>query len=83
MTKITNKEYRNVSKFFERIKFENIRQYVECYLKIDILLLSDCFNHFRKLMFDQFKLDCLKYTSSPSYTRDCCLLSSKCKIETF
>ena len=83
MTKITSKEYRNVLKFYERMKFENIRQCVECYLKIDILLLSDYFNNFRKLMFDQFKLDCLKYTSSPSYTRDCCLLSSKCKIETF
>ena len=64
------------------MKFENIRQYLECYITVDVILLSDCFNHNRNMMFDTFNLDCLKYTSAPSYTKDCCLLYSRCKIET-
>ena len=32
-------------------------------------------------MFDEFQLDCCKYVSAPSLTKDCALKYSKCKIE--
>ena len=32
-------------------------------------------------MFDEFQLDCCKYVSSPSLSKDCALKYSKCKIE--
>ena len=54
---------------------------MECYLTSDVTLLADCFNNFRKLIFDQFELDIYKYVSAPSLTKDCCLKYSKCKIE--
>ena len=63
------------------MKFKNLKQYLECYLVSDILLLSDCFNHFRKIIFEQFKLDCCKYVSSPSLSKDAALKYSKLKIE--
>ena len=47
----------------------------------DITLLADNFNQFRKMIFDQFELDPVKYVSSPSLTKDCALKYSKCKIE--
>ena len=47
----------------------------------DITLLADVFNDFRKIMFDEFQLDCCKYVSAPSLTKDCALKYSKCKIE--
>ena len=47
----------------------------------DITLLADVFNDFRKTMFDEFQLDCCKYVSAPSLTKDCALKYSKCKIE--
>ena len=37
----------------------------------DITLLADNFNNFRKIMFDEFQLDPVKYVSSPSLTKDC------------
>ena len=63
------------------MKFKNIKEYLQCYLKSDITLLSDIFNNFRKIIFDQFELDPVKYVSSPSLTKDCALKYSKCKIE--
>ena len=47
----------------------------------DITLLADTYNEFRKIMFDEFQLNPVKYVSAPSLTKDCALKYSKCKIE--
>ena len=81
MNEITNEEYTNVKLFYKKMKFKNLREYLECYLTSDITLLADIFNNFRKMIFNEFKLDCVKYVSSPSLSKDCALKYSKCKIE--
>ena len=78
---ITDKEYRIVKNFYKNMNFINIREYLECYLISDITLLADIFNNFRKIIFDNLRLDCVKYISAPSLTKDCALKYSKCKIE--
>ena len=78
---ITDKEYENVKIFYKNMKFKNIREYIECYLKSDITLLADVFNNFRKIIFDNLGLDCVKYISAPSLTKDAALKYSNCKIE--
>ena len=81
MKKITKKQYKEVELFYEKMKFKNLREYLECYLTSDITLLADNFNNFRKMIFDQFELDPVKYISAPSLTKDYGLKYSKCKIE--
>ena len=81
MNEITDEEYENVKLFYKKMKFKNISEYLQCYLISDIILLSDTFNNFRKMIFDEFKLDAVKYVSSPSLSKDCALKYSKCKIE--
>ena len=76
MKDISDKEYDNVNDFYKKMKFRNIKKYLECYLTSDITLLVDNFNNFRKIMFEEFLLDCCKYISGPSLTK-----YSKCKIE--
>ena len=66
MNEITDEEYENVKLFYKKMKFKNLREYLECYLTSDIILLSDICNNFRKMIFDEFELDCCKYVSSPS-----------------
>ena len=78
---IGDKEYRIVKEFYKNMEFKDIREYLECYLKSDITLLADVFNNFRKIIFDNLGLDCVKYISAPSLTKDCALKYSKCKIE--
>ena len=63
------------------MKFKNLREYLECYLISDITLLVDVSNNFRKIIFNNLGLDCVKYISAPSLTKDCALKYSKCKIE--
>ena len=81
MEEIKDDEYENLKIFYKKMKFKNLRKYLECYLISDITLLSDIFNNFRKMIFDEFELDCVKYVSSPSLSKDCALKYSKCKIE--
>ena len=78
---INDKEYKIISEFCKNMKFKNIREYLECYLMSDITLLSDVFNNFRKIIFDNLGLDCVKHISAPSLAKDCALKYSKCKIE--
>ena len=78
---ITDEEYKIVKNFYKKMKFKNIREYLECYLKSDITLLADIFNNFRKIIFNNLGLDCVKYISAPSLTKDCALKYSNCKIE--
>ena len=81
MKDITDEEYNNVQSFYKKMKFKNIKEYLEYYIKSDITILSDVFNNFRKIIFDEFELDTVKYVSAPSLTKDCALKYSKCKIE--
>ena len=77
---IDDKEYKEVKNFYKNMEFKNIREYFECYLKIDITLLADTFNNFRRIIFDNLGLDCVKYISAPSLTKDAGLKYSKAKI---
>ena len=71
MKAIKNEEHENVKLFYKNMKFKNLKEYLECYLTSDITLLADIFNSFRKMIFDEFELDCCKYVSSPSLSKDC------------
>ena len=81
MKNISEKEYENVKLLYKKMKFKNLKQILETYLILDITLLVDVFNDFRKIMFDEFQLDCCKYISAPSLSKDCAFKYSKCKIE--
>ena len=76
-----DEEYNEIKLFYKNMKFRNLKEYLECYLTSDITLLADVFNNFRNVIFDQFQLDCVKYISSPSLSKDCGLKYSKCKIQ--
>ena len=81
MKDIINDEYNEVQLFYKNLEFKNSKEYLECYLTSDIRLLADVFNNFRNIIFNEFQLDCVKYISSPSLSKDCGLKYSKCKIE--
>ena len=81
MKDITDDEYNEVQLFSKVMNFKNLKEYLECYLKSDITSLADVYDNFRKIIFDEFQLDCVKYISSPSLSKDCGLKYSKCKIE--
>ena len=78
---ISEEEYKQTKEIYNKLKFKNIKEYLDTYLKLDITLLTDVFENFRKGIWDKFGLDCSKYVSSPSLSKDCMLKFTKVKIE--
>ena len=62
------------------MNFKNLKEYLQCYLTNDITLLADAFLNFRNIIFDNYELDCCKYISAPSLSKDASLKYSKAKI---
>ena len=63
MKNITKDEYKKIQNFYKNMKFKNLKEYLQCYLKSDITLLADIFNNFRQMIFNEFELDPVKYIS--------------------
>ena len=78
---ISEEEYKQTKEIYNKLKFKNIKEYLDTYLKLDITLLTDIYENFRKGIWDKFGLDCSKYISSPSLSKDCMLKFTKIKIE--
>ena len=81
LSHINDKDYNTVEKFYKDMNFKNLKEYLQCYLKSDITLLADCFLNFRNIIFIDYELNCCKYISAPSLSKDCCLKYSRAKIE--
>ena len=80
---ISKKEYDKTIDIYKKLKCENIKNYLEIYMKLDICLQSDIFNVFRNCIWNKFEIDCSKYITSCSLSLDLMLKYTKVKIELF
>ena len=78
---ISEEEYNQTKEIYDKLEFKNIKEYLDTYLKLVITLLCAIFENFRKGIWNKFNLDCSKYISSPSLSKDCMLKFSGVKIE--
>ena len=80
---ISQKEYDKTIDIYKKLKCENVKDYLEIYMKLDICLQSDLFNIFRNCIWNKFEIDCSKYITSCSLSLDLMLKYTKSKIELF
>ena len=80
---ITEEEYDKTLDIYKKLKCENIKDYLEIYMKLDIALQADIFNVFRNTIWNKFEIDCSKYITSCSSFLDLMLKYTKTKIELF
>ena len=78
---VSEEEYNKIKEIYHKLEFKDIKDYLDTYLKLDIALLCDIFENFRKGIGNKIGLDCSKYISSPSLSKDCMLKFSGIKIE--
>lgn len=80
-TSIDKTEHTHVRTIWKLFKCENLLDYAMLYCKLDVVLLAEIFQKFRKEMHQFSGLDPAYYISLPSYSFDSMLKITKCKIE--
>ena len=72
--KATPEKYIYIQKTYKDLKCKNFGDFHEFYLKLDVLLLADVFENYRKLCIENYKLDSVHFVSLPSLSYDAFLL---------
>jgi len=78
---LSDEDYQRAQAAWKRFDIRDMEQYHNHYLKLDVLLLTDVFEYFRRTMYAQHKLDCLHYYTLPSLSWSAALKHTKAKIE--
>ena len=67
---ISKEDYNKTLEIYKKLNCNNIKEYLDVYLKLDICLQAAIFNVFRKYIWDKFEIDCSKYITSCSLSLD-------------
>ena len=70
---ITPEENARMQKVWREFNVENMQQYHDLYLHLDVLLLADVFENFRQTSIMDYGLDPAHYYTLPGFTLDACL----------
>ncbi|KAB0790845.1 hypothetical protein PPYR_14921, partial [Photinus pyralis] len=75
------KMYRRAQEVWDRFNCSNLGQYVDLYMKTDILLLADVFEQFRSSCITTYDLDPAHYFTLPGFTWDAMLKYTRQELE--
>ena len=78
---ISKEDYDKTLEIYKKLNCNNIKEYLDIYLKLDICLQADIFNVFRNTIWNKFEIDCSKYITSCSLSLDLMLNYTGVKIE--
>ena len=62
---ISEEEYAHAQRVFQKFNMSCLGDYYDLYVKIDVLLLADIFESFRKVCLSQYELDPCQFYTSP------------------
>lgn len=82
-TEISDKDYAFAEKVWDAFGCNNLQDYLLNYLITDVLLLADCFEHFRSNCISGYQLDPVHYYSNAHFTFDAFLRRSKVSLDLF
>ena len=78
---VSDDEYAHAQKVWNEFNIKNIRQYHDLYLTLDVLLLADVFENFRRMSLNYYELDPCHYYTLPGLSFDDCLKKTKIELE--
>ena len=78
---ISDEQYARAQEMWQRLSMNTLRDYTRHYIQLDVLILADLFEKFRRTMFDAHGLDCLHFPSLPSLTLQLALKMTSVKLD--
>ena len=80
---ITPEQYERAQKVWREFIIENMQQYNDLYLNLDVLLPADDFEHFHQMCILDYGLDPAHYYTLPGFTFDACLKFTEQELDLF
>ncbi|PAA74963.1 hypothetical protein BOX15_Mlig020163g11 [Macrostomum lignano] len=77
----TNSDYEHAQRAWREFQVSNLKEYMLCYLELDIRQLADIFENFRKISMQEDGLDPVHFISTPGLSFASALKSIKSGIE--
>lgn len=78
---ITKKNYEHAQSVWNTFNIKTLGEYAELYMKVDILLLADVFQNFRRTCYSKFELDPAHYFTAPGLSFEAMLKQTQVEIE--
>ena len=78
---ISQQDYQHIREICIQFEIQNLGQLSDLYMKVDVLLLADAFEFFRKNSHQIYKLDPAHYMTLASYSWDCMLRITGVKMK--
>lgn len=78
---ISDEDYAHAQKIWETFKIKNLGEYMDLYIKTDVLLLADVFENFRDVCLQAYELDPVHYYTAPGLTWDAMLKKTGVRLE--
>ena len=78
---VSKEDYAHATKVWNHFECANLKDYMELYLSLDITLLADVFENYRRFFFEQFGLEVSRYLSLPGLSYDCMLKFTGSEID--
>ena len=63
---ISDEDYKLAEQVWNTLKIKTLKEYTKIYMKLDVLLLSDIFENFRKICFKIYEMDPVHFCTSSS-----------------
>ena len=80
-TSCSEEDYRHALKVWSEFSCSTLKDYLELYLKTDVLLLTDVFENFRSICLKIYSLDPAHFYTTPSLSWEAMLKSTKIELE--
>lgn len=80
---ISDEDYAHAQNVWQKFNIKTLGEYSDLYLKIDVLLLADVFENFRKTCMSTHSLDPAHYFGAPGLSFDAMLKYTDVSIELF
>ena len=78
---VSDDDYAFAQRIWTKFKLQTFGDYMDLYLKIDVMGLADVFEEFRSMAHAKFGLDPLHYCGLPGFAWDSMLKTTKAKLE--
>ena len=78
---VNEDDYAHAQKEWNEFNIQNLHQYHDLYLSLDVLLLADVFENFRCMSLNYYELDPCHYYTLPGLSFDACLKMTKIDFE--